>query len=89
MCVELDYENRPVTVEEGPDTIIKVWEVSPSEAEYDYYWIRGWQDMLNFVRSEMERMLEGSEQDGLSATIGVKLVEVTKMEYEEVQEFNV
>lgn len=86
---ELDHTNRPVRADEDADTIIKVWRVAfdPS-GEYDTHIIRGWQDMLDFVRSEMERTLERTFEDDEEekASVTVKLVEMTREEYDDICE---
>lgn len=84
---ELDWTNRTAPADETPETVIRVWEVTVTEGEYDYYLIRGWQDMLDFVRSHMESMLENIDEDEKlheSASITVRLKELSKADYERV-----
>lgn len=86
---ELDHTNRPVPDNESPETIIKVWKVSPNSGEFDHYLIRGWQEMLTFVRDHVESMLENETEDGeerIETSISVKLIDISKAEYDEVQE---
>lgn len=65
-----------------------MWEVSVTDGEYDSYLIRGWQDMLNFVRDHMEHMLENADTDAELADEGksvtVKLREMTRGRYDEI-----
>ena len=83
----LDHANRPIAADETPETVIKVWRVKPSDGEHDSYVIRCRKDMLDFVRDEMEAMLDQceGERDQL-ASITVVLVEMTRAEYDAVQE---
>jgi hypothetical protein len=88
---ELDHNGSKVSADESPESIIYVWEVSVSEGEYDYYLVRGWGDMLEFVKSHMETMLEDMDQDELtkeSRSVSVKLRQMPKHEYMEACENN-
>ncbi len=86
MAGQLDYTNRPIPADETPETVIKVWKVSPSAAEFDDYLIRGWQGMLTFVRDQMERMLEDVDDEATAASIHVELVEMTRQELDEAED---
>lgn len=86
---QLSYTNGPIPTDETPETVIRVWEVGVSSGEYDFYLIRGWGDMLEFVSNHMEKMLEDCDLDTdllkQGATVTVKLREMTKEEYNEAQ----
>lgn len=91
MNPELDHENRPVPADEGPDAVIKVWQVSTPDdpSGYDYYTVRGWQAMLDFVRGHVERALEDSvadDDEGPEVRLSVKLVSMTRREYDDIYE---
>lgn len=89
--VELDHTNRPVSDEESPDAVIKVWQITPHFSDdYDAFLVRGWQAMLDALREIAEHRLEnmGGDDDELKEglTFKVQLVEMTRQEYHESYE---
>ena len=86
---ELDYTNRQVPADEAPDTVIKVWEVTPHMSDdYSHLVVRGWQDMLDAVRQVAEAHLENMPDDELrdGLEIKVRLVEMSRQEYDGFQD---
>ena len=77
-----------VPADEPPDTVIKVWMVTPEPSgdHFDHFLIRGWADMLEFVKDRTEKVLEGMDdvelKDGV--TVSVQLVERTRGEMDEL-----
>lgn len=85
---ELDYQNRPVPEGETADTPIWVWCVDIQNGER--YCVRGWQEMLDLLRTEAEYGLEGvlgsGEPTGEEFSVTVYPKRMLKGDYEDLQE---
>lgn len=85
---EKDWQGRDVEANEPDETNILVWEVEPhiQSRDHDSCLIRGWQDMLENVRANLDMFLESFEVDELKAGVSIKvrLVEMRKCDYEEI-----
>lgn len=82
---ERDWQGRPVPADESPETVIKVWEITPHLSDkYDGLMVRGWQEMLDQLRVIAEHRLEDAEDDDLSEglTFTVRLTETTRGQYD-------
>ena len=83
------WEGFPVDPNEQPSDVILVWEVDPHiDSGYDVAVIRGWEDMLDFVRDVTETQCEDHTPDELQwhgVTVKIKLREMTVSDYEELQ----
>lgn len=83
-----DYHGRPVSENESPDTIIKVWEISPhpDSREYDCCVIRSWQHMLDYVSNHLDDVLDRLEPEDEKAGISIRfrVIEMTRGDYDEL-----
>ena len=83
-----DWEGNPVPEVEDPETEIFVWEIEPHiDNSYTSAYIRGWQEMLDFVKelaeSECEfRTEEELQWDGVD--IKIRLRKIAKSDYDEM-----
>lgn len=88
MATVKDWQNCDVPADEPPDTVIKVWKVTPEPSgdRFDHFLVRGWADMLDFVRDRTEKVLEGMDDVELKGgvTVSVQLVERTRGEIDEL-----
>lgn len=80
---ELDWRNKPAPAEENADTSIWVWCVDAGDQTYC---VRGWQQMLDTVRSETEAALDGQHPMDCELEVRVWLQAMTKGEYDALQE---
>lgn len=88
--IVLDWQGKPVEVEETDDTEIYVWEISPHPQtdDYDSCWVRGYQKAREFAELSMERVMDGNDFDELTegVKVEVKLIKTTVGELNEVYE---
>lgn len=70
---QLDYKGNPIPQDETDDTIVSAYEINPccSSNSYDLTIIRGWQDMLNHLETNIGLWLDEFQDDDFEK--GVKL----------------
>lgn len=82
-----DWEGRPIPENETPDTDILVWEVSPHpDTKFDVLLERSWQQMLDYIKSELDGMIENQAEDELLEVpfiISFRLRKMSKSHYDE------
>lgn len=85
-----DWKGEPVPDNEPDDAVISVWKISPSfQDAFDYTIIRGWQEMLTFVNSGIELVLDDKDEEALieeGATVEIKLIKMKLGEYLDLPE---
>jgi hypothetical protein len=87
MSDERDWEGKPLPPDETADAVIKVWEISPHpNGTYDYTLIRSWHEVKRFLADTAELYLHDLDESECAegVTIKIRLVTVTRDEYEEV-----
>jgi hypothetical protein len=91
-----DWEGKDVQPNESPETMIRVWCVSPhTDGSYDYCIMRSWDQVCDFIRETAESHLDEMGLPGEEFptqkdpfVIKVWLEEMSKNEYDENTEVN-
>lgn len=87
---QTDHEGRPVPENEPDDAEILVWDVEPHPQrphEYTSMVERSWQKMLEYVRGELDCMLESCDLEDLldePLVIKFRLQKMRKSEYMDI-----
>ena len=83
-----DWQGRSVPDNETPETVIRVWEITPhpTSRQYGSLVIRSWQEMLRYMNEQLDIYLESFEVDEISEGVSLKfrVVEMTNAEYDEI-----
>jgi hypothetical protein len=86
----LDWQGRPVVVEETDETEIYVWEITPHPQtnDYDSILIRGYQKAREMADLAMERVMDENEREDLieGVKVEVKLIKTTIGYMKEIDE---
>lgn len=83
-----DWQGRDVAKEEADDDAFLAWEITPhvQTKEFDSCIIRGWQEMLELVKDNIDLFLERYDEDELreGVTLRFRLVHSSKREMGEL-----
>ncbi len=83
-----DWQGRDVQEGEAEDDAFLAWEITPhvQTTEFDCCIIRGWQEMIELVKDNLDSLLERYDEDELrqGVTIKFRLVHSSKREMEEL-----
>ena len=79
-----DYQGRPIPTDETLDTLIKVWEITPSlNPDYDSCVIREYNQAVQYVKHVVESLMDDPEIQ-LPIKVEIDVVEMPLGEFEEL-----
>lgn len=83
-----DWQGHDVPTGEEDDDAFLAWEITPhvQTAEFDSCIIRGWQEMIELVKDNLDALLERHDEEELrqGVTLKFRLVHSSKREMEEL-----
>lgn len=83
--VEKQWNGKPAPESEDPNSVIKVWQISPhTDQSYDDCIIRDYHQAIKWAQGLVETVMDDDQR--LPATIDIRLVEMRLCDFREIQD---